>query len=411
MSNHDLQPTTEKQRFIILDALRGLALFAIILANFPEFGLWTFLSPSAQAAMPTAGIDRVVRFLQYFLIDGKGYTLFSLLFGCGFSIILQHAMERGGNGLRLFYRRMGLLLCIALAHLLLLWSGDILCLYAVAGMLLPLFHRLSNRCLLWWAGVLLFLPVVFDFIQQATGTDWAAPIERAWWATANSYGITEANFASWLHDATSYGDVSAFLMQGAVERMWEFVDGDRLPKVLGLFILGYCMGRNKLYTQLPQLRPQLQRLCRTAGWTGVPFSLAYAWDSVGNHVWGEGFHSLLYFMSVVPMAFFYLSSFCLLFLHDPQDGVFRVLAKPGRMALTNYIGQSAIGMLIYYGIGCGLGMRMGLAGIELTAVGVFVFQILFSYWWMSHFRYGPLEWVWRMLTYGKWLNPWQHRRN
>ena len=82
-------PTTGKQRHVILDALRGLALMGIALANFPEFGLWTFLSSEKQAAMSTANIDEFVRFLLYMLVDGKFYTIFSLLFGIGFSLILH----------------------------------------------------------------------------------------------------------------------------------------------------------------------------------------------------------------------------------------------------------------------------------------------------------------------------------
>ncbi len=226
MTQH-LTPTTEKQRFIILDALRGFALFTIILANLPEFGLWTFLSTEAQQAMPSAEIDRWVRFLQYFLIDGKGYGLFSLLFGCGFSIIIAHALQRGSSGIALFYRRMLLLLLIALCHLLLLWSGDILCLYAVLGMILPLFHKLANRQLLIWGVGLLALPVLIDGIQQLANVSFAAPIEAAWWAKANSYGINEDNFARWLAEADNYAEVSQFLMQGAIERMWEFVEGGR----------------------------------------------------------------------------------------------------------------------------------------------------------------------------------------
>lgn len=78
-------PTTERERYVILDALRGMALLGIAMANFPEFALWTFLSPEEQAAMPTAGVDKVVKFLQYLLIDGKFYSIFSILFGIGFS--------------------------------------------------------------------------------------------------------------------------------------------------------------------------------------------------------------------------------------------------------------------------------------------------------------------------------------
>lgn len=80
------------------------------------------------------------------------------------------------------------------------------------------------------------------------------------------------------------------------------------------------------------------------------------------------------------------------------------MAAPGRMALTNYIGQSLIGMSLFYGVGLGIGSSVGLLTTELIALGVFAFQILFSMLWLSLFRFGPLEWIWRMLTYGRWLN-------
>lgn len=400
-----LTPTTEKQRFMILDALRGFALFTIILANLPEFGLWTFLPAEAQQAMPSAKVDGWVRFFQYFLIDGKGYGLFSLLFGCGFSIIISHALQQGSSGIRLFYRRMSLLLVIALAHLLLIWSGDILCLYAVLGMVLPLFHRLSNHQLLGWSVGLLALPVLMELVQQVGNFDIAAPLEAAWWAKAHSYGINEDNFARWLVEADNYAAISQFLMQGAVERMWEFVDGDRLPKVLGLFVLGYCMGRNGLYAAVDKYHDLLKRYACWLGLWSMPLSLLYAWESISGHPWGATMHALIYFLSVVPMTLFYLSLFCLLWLRHGNGLIFRLLAKPGRMALTNYIGQSVLGIAVFYGIGMGMGLKMGLAEIEITAVLLFAVQVAFSAYWMHVFRFGPIEWVWRMLTYGRWLNP------
>uniref|UniRef100_A0AB33JG43 DUF418 domain-containing protein n=1 Tax=Prevotella sp. GTC17262 TaxID=3236797 RepID=A0AB33JG43_9BACT len=405
MNKYDIKPTTEKQRFIILDALRGFALFTIILANFPEFGLWTFLSSETHQAMPTAAVDSITRYMQYFLIDGKGYTIFSLLFGCGFSIILEHAFQRGASGISLFYRRMTILLLIALCHLLFVWSGDILCLYAVLGMILPLFHKLSNKGLLWSAGVLLFIPVALDFVQQLFGLSFAAPLWDAWWATAVRVGINEGNFATWLRDADNYSAMFQFLMQGAVERMWEFVDGNRVFKVLGLFVLGYAIGRNRLYARLEDFRPQMVRICKWSSLIGIPTSLLYAWHAVSGHPWGAAMHSMLYFISVVPMAFFYITAICLLYLHCPAYIAFRIFAKPGRMALTNYISQSVIGVMIYYGIGFSLGLTQGLYQIELTAIAVFALQILFSWLWMEGMKYGPLEWVWRMMTYGRWLNP------
>lgn len=127
---------------VILDALRGFAILGIILANFPEFSLWTFSDPSGWTAT-----DQVTRAVQTFLVDGKFYTLFSLLFGIGSSIQLANAEGR----LRTFYRRMSVLLVIGLLHLMLLWSGDILMLYAVCCMILPLFRKLPTRQILYAA--------------------------------------------------------------------------------------------------------------------------------------------------------------------------------------------------------------------------------------------------------------------
>ncbi|HCC53097.1 MAG TPA: hypothetical protein DEQ30_14510, partial [Porphyromonadaceae bacterium] len=112
-----------KERYIILDFLRGIALLGICLANFPEFALYTFLPAEVTAAMPTAGVDKIVKYFQYVFIDGKFYTLFSLLFGIGFSIILSNAVKNNKSGLRIFYRRMIILLLIGLFHLLCLWAG------------------------------------------------------------------------------------------------------------------------------------------------------------------------------------------------------------------------------------------------------------------------------------------------
>lgn len=169
-------PVRQKERFAILDILRGLALVGIAVANFPEFALYTFLKPEAAAAMPTARVDGVVRFLQYVFVDGKFYTIFSLLFGIGFSIIMANAERRGASGFRIFYRRMAILLAIGFLHLMFIWSGDILMLYALMGMLLPLFRRASDRMLLSWAAALLFLPVVIDLACQLAGVSLSAGV-------------------------------------------------------------------------------------------------------------------------------------------------------------------------------------------------------------------------------------------
>ena len=396
--HHRIQhPTTARERHVILDALRGIALLGIALANYPEFALWTFLSSEQQVVMPTAGVDRVVRFLQYLLIDGKFYTIFSVLFGIGFSLILSR------HSVSLFLRRMVILAVIGFCHMMFIWSGDILFLYAVGGLLLSLFIRWSDKSLLWIAAILILLPVGLDALTEFCGVDLAGPFYDAWWAKASEQGITEENFASWLRDADSYPQMFAFLIQGAYERMWEFVSGHRLPKVLGLFILGYLIGKHRYYVRLDKL--PLKRLCAWTLAIGFPSSLLYAWSATNDHPWGLTIHSLLYAVSVTPLAFAYITGICLFYKHwyKKTKPAFTFLAASGRMALTNYISQSLIGVLLFYGLGMGLGTSMGLVSIELIALVVFFLLMFLSRLWLRFFLFGPLEWIWRMLTYGRYF--------
>lgn len=397
----DLSPVSTSQRHIILDVLRGFALLGICMANFPEFSLYSFLSEKATEAMPTSWVDNITHYLLYIFVDGKFYTIFSLLFGIGFSIILNNISKRGGNGLAIFYRRMVILLLIGFLHLMLVWSGDILMLYAIVGMALPLFIRFSDKALLRFALFFLVLPVLIDFICEIFTLHPSAAIVGWQWKYCDEFGITPDNFAYWLRDSTTYTDTFKFLIQGAIVRLQEFVDGNRYFKVMGLFIIGYWIGRNKFYAEIEQRRRQLKRISIIGLVVGLPLSVAYAWSAMSSHRLGFGFHSILYFMSVYLTAFGYIATISLLYMKFKGLSVWKFLSAPGRMALTNYIGQSFIGMIIFYGIGFGLGASMGLTYVELIVLGVYLLEILFSRAWLRLFRFGPLEWVWRCLTYGR----------
>ncbi len=397
-------PIPSKERVVVLDALRGFALLGICMANYPEFSLYTFQPAEVATSMPTAGVDRMVRYLLYFLVDGKFYTIFSLLFGIGFSIILANAERKGANGYSIFYRRMTVLALFGFLHLMFIWSGDILLLYALVGMLLPLVMRLSNRALLWLSASLIVLPVAVDAVCVACGVNLSEQALRWQWHYCGVYGITEENFGVWLRDKDSYAGVLQFLVQGAFERLQEFIDGHRALKVMGLFVLGYYIGRNRLYVGLQERSTWLARLCRLSFSIGIPTSLVYAWSAVNGHPAGLVTHSLLYALSVVPMGLAYVTGFCLLYVRCQGSPFWKWLAAPGRTALSNYIGQSLIGMLLFYGIGLGLGAGVGLVTTEAMAVAVFLVQIALSTLWLRWFQFGLLEWLWRMLVYGKRLN-------
>lgn len=287
MKKTDLSPVRPSERFVILDALRGFSILGIALANFPEFSLYTFLSAEDAAALPASGADQWIRYGLYVLVDGKFYTLFSLLFGIGFSIILHNVARKGGNAIRVFFRRMGLLALIGFLHLMGIWIGDILLLYALLGMCLPLFRKLSDRWLLGVAAALLCLPVGIDFVCEITHTDLSASVVRLQQMYCAQFGITDENFAYWLHDASNYREVFQFLIQGAVVRLQEFIDGNRYFKVMGLFLIGYYLGRQRLYARLEEKKHALKEIFRIGAWVG--FSSVFVlclecpgWSSLGT---------------------------------------------------------------------------------------------------------------------------------
>lgn len=397
-----LIPTQASERYMILDTLRGLAILGIALANYPELSLYRFL-PADAAALPASAWDRAINFIVHSLVDGKFYTIFSLLFGIGFSIILQNITRKGGRVLPLFMRRMALLALIGLAHLLFIWSGDILLLYALMGMLLACFRNLSDRTLLSCALAFLLLPIGIDAACEYANLHPAAFFVQLQQQACAHSGITPENFATWLRDADSYSGMFDFLIQGAAVRAQEFIDGNRYFKVLGLFLLGFLIGRHRLYARLAEHRRALRRITLIGGGIGLILAPLFAWSSINGQPWGIAAHSLIYTLSVYPLSFAYMSLICLAYLRCSTFAPFRWLAAPGRMALTNYLMQSVIGVLLYYGIGLGLGASLPLAGVELVALLIFIAQMILSSLWLRAFRYGPLEWIWRILTYGRYF--------
>jgi uncharacterized protein len=402
MSNK-ISPVGSSERHAILDVLRGIALFGICLANCAEFSLYTFQTKEVIEAMSTAGVDRIIRFLQYLFVDGKFYTLFSLLFGIGFSIILSNAAKKGGNGTETFYRRMMVLILIGLFHLIFLWAGDILILYAVAGLFLPLFRNVSDKKLILFAVLLLLFPIVIDGLVTLFDLNLSASVISATQYLHGKAGITEETFSVWLVEKESYMDILKFNSAGTFIRMQEFIEGNRIFKVFGLFLLGLYIGRNRIYASLNDNKKLLKQVILYGLLVGLPTSILYAWESTSGHPFGLAGHSIIYAISVVPLSLAYAAIICLWYQKNKERKLFNVLAAPGRMALTNYIMQSVFGIIIFYGIGFSLGAKIGLVYVEFIAAGIFLFQVLYSYIWLRNFQFGLLEWCWRMLTYGKRL--------
>jgi uncharacterized protein len=181
-----MRGTERGERIEILDGLRGFALFGILLANILIFSAWGFMPAEQRLALAGADAVRWQNFFHHVFVDGKFYTIFSLLFGVGFALQLRRLEKRGLDGIAIFQRRLLILLGIGLVHMVLVWDGDILTFYALIGLLLPLFRNWSERALLASAAVLIFVvPFVghaaFEVLSSVGGPTRSA---RGWRAGA-----------------------------------------------------------------------------------------------------------------------------------------------------------------------------------------------------------------------------------
>lgn len=405
METATTNPVSLSERAHILDILRGIALLGICLANYRSFSLYVFQTSEVINQLPTARIDEWVSYFHFIFIDGKFYSLFSLLFGIGFSIILLRTKAKG-FGLSIFYRRIVILLLMGLAHLLLLWDGDILMLYALIGLFLPLFRNVSDRKLIFIWVLLILFPIFMDLIKVLTDNQWnvAKPLEKVALAADDVRGITDTNWRTWFLDHPTYADLLRFNQSGILWRYQGLLENNRIFKVLGMFLLGLYVGRKLIYRKLEENKSLLKKVQLYGFAVGLPLSVAHAYLSLDGHYLPEAFalmDTATYAFSVVPLCLAYTCTICLWFLNGSNRKLLQLFSAPGRMALSNYILQTILGILIFYGLGFGLGYKFGLIFILLIAVGVYGLEIVFSHLWLRHFNYGPLEWIWRQLTYGK----------
>lgn len=404
-------PVLQKERAEILDVLRGFALLGVMLDNLFGFTGWSFFTDTQRQALSTWPADGIVALSELTFINGKFYSLFSLLFGIGFSIILIRNEQKGANPLKIFYRRLFILLIIGAGHIFLLWEGDILFLYALIGMVLPLFRKCSDKTLLMTAAALIFSPILLDCIYVLFQGKPGDSLEKIANSIDQKNGIPleKAGYSKYLFkDGSGCQEWRNWLQSGWAYRYSYILDSNRIPKVLGMFLLGFYAGRKMMYLNLENYISLFKKLRLWGFVVGVPAALLCTYFEIfADKYVGKDYallgHSLFYAFSVVPLCLAYISIICLHWIKKKGDSRLKILAPMGRMALTNYLVQTIIGVTIYYGAGFGLGGNIGPAIFIPVGLAVYAFQVLYSHLWFKYFNYGPLEWIWRMLTYGKRL--------
>ncbi|NJC04966.1 uncharacterized protein GGQ97_000759 [Sphingomonas kaistensis] len=394
-------PIQASERHHILDALRGWALAGVLLANMVVFIGFGYASEPERAAGLGSGLNDLAELLIEWLVVGKFYSLFSLLFGIGFAVQLARLEERGEGAAR-YIRRLAMLFLIGLAHLLLLWMGDILALYALMGGVLLLFRRASDRALIRWAVALWLVPVGWSALIHFAGINLAGPIYGAAMQGFAAGGVDlKMSPATWFNGA-DYLDQLALHPTEMLLRIADLTYQMRPAKVLGMFLIGLWIGRRGLFAASPAMRPLLVRSARIGIGIGLPlaFVRAVLHMTAGENGALRFAEEALYCVSTPLLALGYAAAFTLLW----NGGAPKVLGWPaaaGRMALTNYLSQSLIQTLLFTGAGLALGNVFGLAFVLPITAAIFGCQVAFSRWWLARFRFGPGEWLWRSATYGR----------
>ena len=399
-------------RVVSLDFIRGIAVLGILFANITAFGqpYVAYLWPPAISGGMTAG-DQAIWLFQFVLVDGKFRGLFTILFGAGIYLFMERAWARGkGKGLQA--RRLFFLLCFGLIHYFLIWRGDILTLYAVWGLVALLMigwkakTQLVVGLIATTLGSLLMAALMaFQFaaaeIPQVRDNMPPEAREQIENVEPNTLASAEEEIA--LYQDGSYGEI----VESAVKNDWGQLLSELLlvgpVETIGLILIGMGLYRMGLFTGGISRRKLL-----IWGWIGLILGLVTSFLA-GQMAYSAGFPfmtTLFVFngLGQLPHLITVLGVLFLLALWGPSAAggwLGQRFVAAGRMAFSNYLGTSIVMMFVFHGWAGGLFGQLHRLELLGIVVAMWLVMLLWSKAWLSVFRFGPLEWVWRCLTYGK----------
>ncbi len=393
-------PVQAGERIGYLDLLRGFALAGILFMNIRSFGLVfaSYANPTLYDPLPIW--DLIAWSATTVIFELKFMTLFSMLFCAGILLFTDRAQQKTGQSALLHYRRMIALLIIGLIHAYVIWFGDILVFYAVFGMLAYLVRNLKPWILTTLAILLILLPplltVGFSFTYQEMPAEELAElksffnpsqeeIDREMAVFRNGYAgqfqeRVKANAFMYSMGFLFFGArVLGNILLGMVLFRWGVITGARSTAFYRKSLWGLAVGYPLILFGIYQ---NFQH--------DFAFEYAFFFGGIYNY-WGS-FAVVLGYIGLVGL--WSKSGLWPRF----QDR----LSAFGRMAFTNYLMQSILCTLFFYGIGLGFFGQLGYAAQLLVVVAVLALQLWWSPVWFHYFRYGPMEWVWRSITYWRW---------
>jgi len=454
----NLQPLGKDKRIDALDILRGLALVGILLMNIEWFN--RAIVSLGQADTSLSGIDHAIGWLIRCFVEGKFYKLFALIFGMGFAVMLLRAKKAGRPFGAWFARRMLVLLVIGLAHMIFLWGGDILHDYALAGFVLlawVTFKKSDNprayiKLALTWLMIPIFIisfgGVILGMVLNDAEYQDMWQNELAVFTAVEkklAYGIEDVSLinsaeqnqetsletstnketnAQDIADAVQYrkdlqADIleedTAFTQQDywkATEYRFDFTVYKlmfspvmALVVLMPIFILGFWLVMTEKITKHQQNQTFFKTLARVGLLAGIPLNIAsiliIQHPAADISIVLQGVGQILFFIAQYMLSAGYLGLVvCALNKHRWQK-ILSVFSPLGQMALTNYLMHSVILTSLFYGYAGGQYGEISRAPQMLLVFGIIIFQLFFSKWWLNQYRFGPMEWAWRSLTYKK----------
>jgi len=361
-------------RIQAIDAARGVALFGVLAVNVvTAFRISIFQQFLPNPFSDAGSLDGFVERFVHFALDMKSFSLFSILFGLGLAMQFER-LSRSGHPFYFLTRRLIALLVFGAIHLLLIWNGDILTEYALAGfVVLPLLRLSRSSLATIAASVLALYGILGVFPMLLPGPGPQALAEHVAHATAT-------------YADGSFADVLGFSL-----REIEFIvplHASVFPRTVGLFVFGAWIWRSGVFQQAGDNAGVFGGVAAIGILAGVTLTLRTGdpfLDSLAPVVFAIGYGSLVVWIAQIEETRRILAPF----------------AAVGRMALTNYILHSVIFGFVFFGYGLGLFGQMGAAPALLLVAIVYSFQALFSTLWLNRFRFGPLEWLWRVITYNQ----------
>ncbi|WP_329742005.1 DUF418 domain-containing protein [Dyella sp. A6] len=380
-----VRPVADRDRIRSIDILRGIALFGVLVVNLvDEFRVSLFRQFLPHRPSPFPLEHALAQGISMF-VEMRAFALFSILFGVGLAIQFER-LARSGSRLRLLLRRLLVLLAIGLVHLLLIWNGDILTEYALAGfVVLPFLWLPTRAAVLVAMGLLAFYTAI---PALALPIAWPSAVWLQQHVMAANHVYATGGYGSIVR--FSWGELPYILP----------LHENVFPRTLGLFLLGMVAWRSGVLREPHRYRRRLSAVAGVGLILGTLMGLPEALPAMAPWLASAATRACLSNAANVLMGLGYGATVIVLVEFTRASRVLGIFAPLGRMAFTNYLMQSVIFSWVFYGYGLGCFGRMGLLEALALGLAVYVGQIVLSAIWLRRYRFGPIEWLWRTLMYG-----------